>query len=218
MTFRKGWLPVVVALEIILVTLYALTALHNGGKPSPLFNVNGIRTLPSWLQASQLFFIGALSCWLCVTYRCPEVPPSRILLAIVGLLFCYFSIDELFKINFLFNQHGLWQMIYLAVGLAIPIVFFQDFVRLYRLSPQSMKLITLGVGIFIAGGFGLELFRSHIQEPHWYRLFGRWQFYQVDTIRTALEEFGEMLGETVVIKGMLQLAQKRQMQVILRLS
>ncbi|MGD1864312.1 MAG: hypothetical protein ACFB0D_07140 [Phormidesmis sp.] len=216
MAIRQNWLPLMVSIEIILVALYALTVLLNGGKPYPLFDVNGTRTIPSYLQALQLFFIGALPLWLCITYRCPQVPPSRILLAFVGLLFCYISMDELFKFNFSSGQHKLWQLIYLAVGLAIPIVFFRDLVRLYRLSPQSMRVIAIGIGVFIVGGFGLELFRSHVQEPHWYRLFGRWQFYQVDAIRTALEEFGEMLGETIVIKGMVQLAQKRQIQVALR--
>ena len=30
-------------------------------------------------------------------------------------------------------------------------------------------------------------------------LFGRWKFYQVDSIRTAIEEFGEMCGESLVL-------------------
>jgi len=216
MAIRKSWLPLVVGLEIILVTIYALSALSNGGTPSPLFNVNGFRTLPSWLQAIQLFSIGAIPLWLSINYRRPDIPPSRILLAFIGLLFCYFSMDELFKLNFLFKNHRLWQLIYLSIGLALPVVFFRDFVRLYRLSPQSMKIIAAGIGVFLIGGFGLEVFRSQIQEPHWYTLFSRWQFYQVDTIRTALEEFGEMLGETIVIKGVIQLAQRRQAQVDLK--
>lgn len=216
MAIRKSWLPLVVGLEIILVTIYARSALSNGGTPSPLFNVNGFRTLPSWLQAIQLFSIGAIPLWLSINYRRPDIPPSRILLAFIGLLFCYFSMDELFKLNFLFKNHRLWQMIYLSIGLALPIVFFRDFIRLYRLSPQSMKIIAAGIGVFLIGGFGLEVFRSQVQEPHWYTLFSRWQFYQVDTVRTALEEFGEMLGETIVIKGVIQLAQRRQAQVDLK--
>lgn len=216
MALQKSWLPFIVGLEITLVTIYALSALQNGGESFPLFNVNGFRTLPSWLQAIQLFSIGAIPLWLSVNYRCPEVPPSRILLAFVGLLFCYCAMDELLKLNFLFHNHRLWQLIYLSIGLSIPIVFFRDFVRLYRLSPQSMRLITAGISIFLVGGFGLELFRSQVQEPHWYKLFGRWQFYQVDTIRTALEEFGEMLGETIVIQGVVQLAQRRQAKITLQ--
>lgn len=217
MAIQKSWLPWVISLEIVLVTLYAISVLLNGGDAIPILDVNGARTLPSWLQSIQLLVMGAIPCWLCVTYRCPEIPPSRKLLAFIGLLFCYVAMDELFKFNFLvFKQHHLWQLIYLFIGLAIPIIFFRDFVRLYRLSPQSMRLIGIGIGVFLAGGFGLELFRSHVQEPHWYRLFGRWQFYQVDAIRTALEEFGEMLGETIVIQGMVRLAQRRQAQIALR--
>lgn len=216
MILRKNWVLLVFGAEVVLVTLYAITALANGGEPFALLNVNGLRTLPSYLQAIQLFLIGALPFWMCVRYRRPDIPPSRKLLAFVGLFFIYVSIDELFKLNFLFGKHRLWQSIYLLVGAAIPFLFYRDLKRLYGLSPKSMQLIGLGIGIFLLGGFGLELFRAHIQEPHWYRFFSRWQFYQVDTIRTAFEELGEMLGETIVLKGVVQLFLARQARVKLR--
>ncbi|MEL7353192.1 MAG: hypothetical protein AAF171_24695 [Cyanobacteria bacterium P01_A01_bin.116] len=212
-TQKFRWLPVVIGLEISLVTLYATTVLLNGGDPYPLLDVNGLRTLPSWLQATQLFLIGALPLWLCLTYRNPKVPPSRSLLAFAGVFFLCAATDELFKLNILFNQHQLWKFIYLSVAAAAPILFHRDLVRLYHFHPKAMRLVGTGILIFLIGGFGLELFRRHIQEPHWYRFFGRWQFYQVDAVRTAFEEFGEMLGETLLLKGMISLAQKRQTTV-----
>jgi hypothetical protein len=206
---KSLWFPLVVGLEVVLVTLYATTVHLSGGEPSPWLDVNGTRTLPSWFQAIQLFLLGALPLWVYFTYRYPAVPPSRNLLAFTALLFLYAAMDELFKFNFLFQQHRLWQFIYLALGLAIPVLFYRDIARLYRLHPKAMNLIAVGIAIFVVGGFGLEVFRIYVQQPHWYQLFGRWKFYQVDSIRTALEEFAEMLGETLVLKGMIDLAQRR---------
>ncbi|NJM99832.1 MAG: hypothetical protein HC800_24265 [Phormidesmis sp. RL_2_1] len=214
MTVQKSlWFPLVISLEVILVTLYAISVHANGGNPFPLFDVNGARTLPSWLQAIQLFLLGALPLWMCLTYRNSAVPPSRRLLAFTALLFLYASLDELLKLNFLANHHQLWKSIYLAVGLAVPILFYRDLLRLFNLHPQAMRLIGIGILIFLVCGFGLDLFRVHVQQPYWYQLFGRWKFYQVDSIRTALEELGEMTGETLVLKGMVALAQRRWSQL-----
>lgn len=215
-TVQKSlWFPLIVGVEVTLVTLYAITVHLSGGEPLPMLNVDGTRTLPSYFQASQLFSLGALPLWMCLTYRNPKVPPSRNLLAFTALLFLYASMDELFKFNFLLQQHQLWKFIYLSVGLAIPILFGRDLLRLFQFHPKAMRLIGLGVSVFVIGGFGLELFRLYVQQPHWYELFGRWKFYQVDSIRTAFEEFGEMLGETLVLKGMIGLAQRRWIQISL---
>jgi hypothetical protein len=220
MSFQKViqkplWFPLVIGLEIILVTLYAITTNVKGGQPFPLLDVNGFRSLSSWLQAIQLFLLGALPLWMYLTYRHPEVPPSRHLLAFTALLFLFASMDELFKFNFLFDQHQLWQVIYISFGIAIPLLFRRDLVRLARSNPQAMRLIVVGIIIFVLGGFGLELFRRYVQEPYWYQLFGRWQFYQVDAVRTAFEEFGELLGATLLLKGMVSLAQQRWVKIAL---
>jgi hypothetical protein len=212
------WVPFVIGLEIILVTLYAITVNLHGGKPYPLLDVNGFRSLSSWLQAIQLFLLGALPLWMYLTYRHPEVPPSRNLLAFTALLFLFASTDELFKFNFLFHQHQLWQVIYISFGIALPLLFRRDLARLGQLDPNAMRLIVVGIIIFVLGGFGLELFRRYVQEPYWYQLFGRWQFYQVDAVRTAFEEFGELLGATLLLKGMVSLAQQRQTALAARLT
>jgi hypothetical protein len=213
MLLQKYWLPCVVALEVVLVTLYATSIHINGGKPFPMFDVNGTGTIPSILQAVQLFLLGALPLWLCMTYRNPKVPPSRMLLAIASLLFLYATADEIFKLNQIFHQHRLWQFIYIALGISIPLLFRRDLMRLWHLHPQAARLMLMGVLIFVGGALGLELFRSYVQQPYWYQLFGRWEFYQVDAIRTALEEFGEMCGESLVLSGMIKMAQKRSEKV-----
>lgn len=213
MLIKKSlWLPLTISLEITIVVLYAVTALANGGQSLSFLDVNGSRTLPSLLQAAQLFLLGALPLYICITYRNPKLPPSRNLLACTAVFFLYASVDELFKLSFLSSYHKLVQLIYLSLGLAIPILFYRDFIRLYKFHPRAVRWVGLGLLSFVIGGFGLELFRSHVQEPHWYQLFGRWEFYQVDAIRTALEELGEMVGETLVLKGMVDLVQRRRVQ------
>jgi hypothetical protein len=209
MPSQKIWLPCVIGLEVILVTLYAVSIHFTGGKPFPLVDVNGTGTIPSILQATQLFMLGALPLWMWITYRHPQVPPSRRLLAVVAALFLYAAIDESIKINQIFHQHRLWQMIYIGLGVSIPLLFHRDLMRSWKLHPPAAKLILLGIVIFVAGAFGLEMFRLYIQQPYWYQLFGRWEFYQVDSIRTALEEFGEMCGESLVLAGMIQMVKIR---------
>jgi hypothetical protein len=206
---QKYWLPCVITLEVLLVTVYAASIHINGGSPFHLFDVNGTRTIPSILQAIQLFLLGALPLWTCITYRNPQVPPSRMLLASAALLFLYATADEFFKLNQIFQQHRLWQMIYIALGISMPLLFRRDLMRLWHFYPQAARLMLLGVMTFVSGALGLELFRLYVQQPYWYQLFGRWEFYQVDAIRTALEEFGEMCGESLVLAGMIKMAQRR---------
>ena len=209
MPFQKLWLPLVISLEVILVTIYAVSIHITGGKPFPAFDVDGLRTIPSMLQATQLFLLGALPLWMCATYQNPRVPPSRMLLAIASLFFLYAAVDETFKLNQIFKQHQLWRFIYITIGISMPILFRRDFVRLWRMHPKAAKLILIGIVVFMTGAFGLEIFRAYIEQPYWYALFGRWKFYQVDSIRTAIEEFGEMCGESLVLAGMIRMAQKR---------
>jgi hypothetical protein len=209
MPFQKKWLPLVIGLEAILVTIYAVSIHLTGDKPFPAFDVDGLRTIPSMLQATQLFLLGALPLWMCATYRNPQVPPSRMLLAIASLFFLYASVDETFKLNEIFKQHHLWRFIYITLGISMPILFRRDFVRLWRMHPKASRLIVIGIIVFVTGAFGLEMFRTYVEQPYWYQLFGRWKFYQVDSIRTAIEEFGEMCGESLVLTGMMMMAQKR---------
>jgi len=209
MPFQKLWLPLVISLEVILVTIYAGSIHFTGGKPFPAFDVDGLRTIPSMLQATQLFLLGALPLGMWVTYRNPQVPPSRMLLAIASLFFLYAAVDETFKLNQIFKQHHLWRLIYIALGISMPLLFRRDFVRLWQMHPKAAQRIIIGIIVFVTGAFGLEIFRAYVEQPYWYQLFGRWKFYQVDSIRTAIEEFGEMCGESLVLSGMISMAQKR---------
>jgi len=209
MPFQKNWLPLVISLEVTLVTIYAISIHFTGGKAFSAFDVDGLRTIPSMLQSAQLFLLGALPLWMCVTYRNPQAPPSRLLLAIASVFFLYAAVDETFKLNQIFKQHHLWRLIYITLGISMPLLFRRDFVRLWQMHPPAAKLIVVGIVVFVTGAFGLEMFRAYVQQPYWYQLFGRWKFYQVDSIRTAIEEFGEMCGESLVLAGMISMAQKR---------
>ncbi|MEL7351302.1 MAG: hypothetical protein AAF171_04010 [Cyanobacteria bacterium P01_A01_bin.116] len=49
------WLPLVIGLEITLVTLYAITVLINAGEPSPLLDVNGSEPYPPGCKQPNYF-------------------------------------------------------------------------------------------------------------------------------------------------------------------
>ena len=66
MSSQNLWLPLVISLEVILVTIYAVSVHLTGGEPFPAFDVDGLRTIPSMLQATQLFLLGSTAASGCV--------------------------------------------------------------------------------------------------------------------------------------------------------
>jgi hypothetical protein len=205
---KVSWLAIAVAIEIFLAIAYVSSTYINGGKPSPLWDYDAFRSIPSWMQGVQLLCLGAVPLWLLVTYRQPLLPPSRGLLAIASLLFLYAAIDEVMKFHLTLGHH-LWRFIYGGVGLALTLCFWADFRRLWQFHPRALRWMAIGVVVFLVCAFGLELFRVYVQQRYWYQIFGRWKFYEVDAIRTALEESGELLGESLMLQGVILLAKRR---------
>ncbi len=202
--------------EVLIVLIY-LGSILLTGKPYPPFDMDGQMTVPSLLQALLLFTIGLISLILFAFQRQSSQPPSRFLLLTVGVLMLYASADEVFKIHLqlhrLLNTPNArdWLRGYVLIFLAFPAVFLRDFVALWKLYRRETFLALLGMGIFGMGGFGSEIFKYKILQPLLWIFFQHHPFLILfgEKTRVAFEEFSELLGETLIVFGLLLFVAKR---------
>jgi len=206
---------VLISLEIFLVIIYLLGIVFKGHAFSP-FDLNGQMTIPSWLQALQLFLIGLLSLSLVFTGGHSSKPPTRIFALTVAILFLYASVDELFKLRLTLHTllpiiaYRHWLGIYLGIGVTAFILFCRDFIGLWRFHPKSILIMVLGISIFVFGGLGLEILRNELFAVV-ELLVGQGSSipWLVEKFRVAAEEFSEMLGESLILYGLCLFLTKR---------
>ena len=212
----KLLLLVLISLEIILFLLY-LSGIIFTGKAYSAFDMDRQMTIPSLLQSFQLFLIGFIALSLFITGRHSSQPPSRPFLLTVALLFIYGSIDEIFKIH-LQLQHLLstphqrdWMPLYLAIGITTPLVFHRDFIALWHFHRKAIVFVALGMGIFILGGFGSEVFKHELVQAILSAMLRQDDFISIfiEKFRVAVEEFSEMLGESITLYGLCLYLAKR---------
>ncbi len=207
-TKGKLILLVVIALEVLLAIIY-LTGIVLTREAYPAFDMNGQMTIPSYIQAFHLFLIAVIAIITLIFRRHSSQPPSRIFCCTVALLFSYASVDEVFKIHLqLYNllntsHHKAWMPIYLGIGISTLVVFHRDFLGMWHFHRKAISLVGLGLGIFILGGFGGELF-GIILKPVLDSLFHEGEFIRllVEKSRVAVEELSELIGESLIVYGL----------------
>lgn len=208
------WLLIVV--EVTLALIY-LAGIILTGEAYSAFDMDGKMTIPSLLQSFQLFLVGAISLGLFITNRHSSQRPSRLFLLTVALLFIYGSIDEIFKIHLqlyhlLSTTHKrAWMPIYLGIGVTTPLVFHRDFIALWHFCRKAIFFVALGMGIFILGGFFSELFKHELVQAILSYFFQQDNLIPlfIEKIRVAVEEFSELLGETLTLYGLCLYLTKR---------
>ncbi|MGB7441131.1 MAG: hypothetical protein WA919_08700 [Coleofasciculaceae cyanobacterium] len=195
-------------LEISLVIIYLAGVVLLGRAFTP-FDMDGKMTIPSILQAVQLFLIGWISLYFFLVGSRPSQPPSPIFSLTVALMFFYAATDELFKIHLqlrellpIMSNHD-WKPIYLGIGFTTPLVFHRDLIALWRFQSKAIIFITIGLVIFVLGGFGLEIIKDELLRPLLYPLFEQDELipFLIEKLRVAVEEFSEMLGESLILYG-----------------
>ena len=207
-----------ILVEIAIAVTYLSYIFFTGQSPA-IVNMDGARNIPSWLQAIQIFSIGAIALGLGVTYQ-PTFPyPSRKFSFFLTGLLLYAGLDEVFKLHLGFRNllpvvgTQYWIAIYLSIIFLMPVLFHRDF-KAFWLSYRQETLIGItGIIIFALGGFGGELFKSYLLQP----LLANSSLLQnhdflslfIEKVRVALEEFGELLGQTVVLYAALLFIAKR---------
>ncbi len=209
-------LLVLIVLEVFLVLIY-LAGILLTGKAYPPFDMDGVKTIPSLLQALQLFGIGFISLSLFIAGRHSSKRPSRLFLLTVALLFIYASVDEVFKIHLQLHDlldtahKRVWMPVYLGIGLTTLLVFYRDFIALWHFHRRSTLFVALGMGIFVLGGFGAEVLKVILLQPLLSQItqHGDLIAVLVEKSRVAVEEFSEMLGESITLYGIFLYVAKR---------
>ncbi|WP_413161283.1 hypothetical protein ACL6C3_22405 [Capilliphycus salinus ALCB114379] len=204
----------VIGFELVIVAIY-LGSILLTGEPYPPFDMNGQMTIPSFLQAFYLFGIGSIALILLVTEPRSKLPPSAGFKLAIAILLLYATLDEIFEIHLQLDdwfagiEKGDWMGIYLGVFSMTPLVWYKDVRRLWRVYRQEMLIVLLGLGLLIVGGLGAELFKG------WFRLFVGLLFdhdfilFFAEKVRVAIEEFSELLGETLILYGIFLFVKKR---------
>lgn len=205
-----------ITLELSLVALY-LCILLLTGQAFPPFEIEGMMTLPSFFQAFQLSTIALISFVLFKTQRSGVERPSRLFLLTMAVLLFYAAMDEVFKLHLLlyrwlpsWRPHAeregfIWMLV------ATPTFFYRDFLALWHLYRRETLWVLLGLGIFSLGGFSSELIeyeRLSSLLAHFFQQQDLMMLF-VEKLRKVFTELVAMIGESVILYGVLLLVAKR---------
>lgn len=175
------------------------------GEAGP-FDFDGLRSLPSWLQASLLGAIGLLCVGL-LRYRHRMARPISWVLPSTLALLCFFgAVDELLKFHLTLGQVD-WKLIYLSLLMAIVVLGSRDLVWLWRAHRLTVLWVLAGLGIFLLGGFGTEMAKDAIA-PALSTRFSSETVFLIEHLRITLEELAELLGETIILYAIACFAQQ----------
>lgn len=209
-------LLVFVLLEVLLTLIY-LAGVFLTGKAYPLFDMDGLMTIPSLFQAFQLLLVGLIALSLLIIQSHSSKHLSRLFLLTVAILFIYGAIDEVFKIHL--QLHRLfhtptnrdWLPFYLGIGVTTIVMFYRDFIAIWRFHQKAIAFIALGMGIFIFGGFGAELLKNELAHTVVSQISQQDELIPVlvEKLRVAVEEFSELLGESITLYGIFLYVAKR---------
>lgn len=196
---RRGTIALI-GLEFGLASAYFLmiwrqgTALH-------WLDFNGRRSLPSIMQAMHLFAIAAVCLVLWGQRHRLSRPVSGYLPLALASLCIFGGIDELTKLHLTLDQIN-WKLLYLALLAAIPLVGWRDLIWLWQAHRPTLLWIATGLAIFLLGGFGAEFVKGAISSG--VSAHSSPQTAQLaEHLRITIEEFAELLGETVILYAFL---------------
>ncbi len=205
-----------IPLEILIVPIYLGSILLNG-KPYHPFDMNGQMTIPSLLQALLLFTIGFTALLFFILDRTSSLPPSRSFMLGIAVLLLYGSVDEVFKIHLqlrnllpVLGEYG-WIPIYIVLFLLPPVLFYRDFIALWHFYRQETFFGVLGMVVFALGGFCSGIVNGIFLKPLFIQFLNRGEFARMfeEKSRVAFEELFELIGETLIVYGMLLFVAKR---------
>ena len=198
-----------VGIEIGLALTYLILIIKQGNT-LPLLDFNGLRSLPSLLQAAHLFTIGGLCLFLLFLRPRMAHPISWFLPSALALLCLCGGLDEVTKLHLHLKQFD-WKIIYLSILIGIPLIGWRDFITVWRYHCATVLWVLAGLGIFLLGGFGAEMIKGAIaSELSNYSSSTRLLFL-TEHLRITVEEFAELFGETLILYAFARFAQQTSM-------
>ncbi|EAW34228.1 hypothetical protein [Lyngbya sp. PCC 8106] len=205
----------VIGFELVIVAIY-LGSILLTGEPYAPFDMNGQMTIPSFLQAFYLFAIGLIALMLFVTERRSKLPPSGGFKLAIAILLLYATLDEIFEIHLQLDNwfsvlgKGDWMGIYLGVFSIAPAVWYKDVRKLWRVYRQEALIVLLGLTLLIVGGLGAELFKGSFRVIIGLLFQHDFIIFFAEKVRVAIEEFSELLGETLILYAAFLFLKKRR--------
>ena len=201
--------------EIAIVAIYLGSIIFSGIPLAP-FDMNGQMTVSSCLQALHLFAIGAIALVMFCLEPRSSARPSRQFMLTIGLLLIFGAVDEMFKIHlklhlFLPLEKRDWFGIYFGIVASLPVIFFRDFIALWKGYRRETFWGLLGMLIFILGGFGADILNQFVLKPILATLSAPSDslILLVGSAKIAFEEFAELLGENFILYGVLLFGAKK---------
>ncbi len=191
-----------IALEILLTAGYFAMVMR-WGHTWPGLDFNSLRSLPSLLQAAHLAAISLLCVVLMLDRRHLSRRLSLGTLGAIALLCFYGTLDKLTKLHLQFHQVN-WQAVYLGVLMVIPLMGWRDLRWIWQCHRAIVGWMTTGLGLFLLGGFGAEWVKGSLAHgllPH----ASSQMLFFTEHLRIAIEESAELMGETLVLYGFVQL-------------
>lgn len=189
-----------ISLEFGLASAYFILTIQQGAAPA-LLDFNGLRTLPSLMQSAHLFAIGGL-CIVLLRQRSRLQDPYSWYLPLALACLCWFGgIDELTKLHLKLDQIN-WKLLYLGLLAAIPIFSWRDLGWLWRSHRDTLLWVAAGMVIFLVGGFGAEFLKGAIAHAAAAQNSAQIDLW-VEPLRITIEEFAELLGETLILYAFL---------------
>ena len=194
--FLRRGLIALISFEFGLALTY-MALIVKRGEAIFLLDFNGLRSLPSLLQAAHLFAIGGI-CALLLLARQHRMQSYSWFLPAALMLLCFFcGIDELTKLHLALNQVN-WQVVYLSLMAAILIFSWGDFIWLWRHHRPTLLWVLAGISLFLLGSFGGEMLKAPITNALNTHSPPRIAFL-LEHVRILVEEFSELMGETLIL-------------------
>lgn len=207
--------------DIIIVLLYILDNLlgHPFEILTHLVDMDGEVNLPTWYSSSQILFLGLLLSLFAFVMR--DRRPSPLLPAGALSLICFaLSLDETAQIHewignqsdklladgsrkgSLFSHTGIWMFILGPVFLITVTFLWRKLFPYLRDRERVVRLYLLGFCVYFVSAIGVEIMANFVS-PN-----------QADSVlQIACEEFGEMLGVTILIWATLELLASYNIQI-----
>ena len=86
-----------------------------------------------------------------------------------------------------------WILVYFFIGVIVAFIFYRNFIRLYQTCRREMTIILIGCGVLVLGAVGVEILGyEFLNNAH----TGSGYYTE-----TAIEEFLEMFGTSIILYG-----------------
>jgi hypothetical protein len=182
-----------IAVELLLVALFGVL-----GAQYDFFHLGREKNLPTWFASIQLCAVayGALRVAQQEAGLNTREGPlhSQLVWYVLAAGFAFLSLDEFAQIHERIPEQGrtpVWVLVYGPIALLVACDSGYETLKRRPIDPRLPAVVGLACLVMGAGAFGAEWVGFHMRSKFWYG------------ITLVVEEFGEMLGVSLLLYGIL---------------